>query len=449
MKRSILYFIIILNSIAACQSYESLDVRSKEFLDTLQHRTFLYFINEINPENGLVRDRSAEWSPASIASTGFGVACWVIGAENKWISRDSAAHLVNTLVKFLLNSDQRGDTNSTGFNGFYYHFLKMQEGTREWNSELSSIDTGLLLAGLRVAYNYFCYDNKVESEIRDGIDALSNRIKWDWMVIREYNDKRYLNALSMGWDPLSGYHTHGWVGYNEGLIMYIVAAGSGFEGAKTAYRVWLDDYDWFESYPGLGHAAYPPLFVHQYPQMFIDFRNIYDNFNRTSGIDYFENSRRATLSQRLYAIDNPLGYKGYDSLTWGWTACDGPGSQYSTPQREVWGYAGRGISGPKLIFFDDGTIAPTASASSIAFAPEVVIPTLLNLYNKYGEKGLWGKYGFLDSFNPTFNWFNKDYIGIDQGPIVIMIQNYKNGFIWDLMKKDQIVKKGLEILDFK
>ncbi|HZW39401.1 MAG TPA: glucoamylase family protein [Ignavibacteriaceae bacterium] len=442
MKKLIIIFLSLV-TFSCSPQVETYKLSSEEeqFLDTLQYYTFKYFINEINPENGLVKDRSASYSPASIAATGFGVAAWIIGAEHNWITREEAKKYTLALVKFLNNSDQRGDTNSTGFKGLYYHFLRMDNGKREWKSELSTIDTGLLLAGLRAAYQYFNSNDADEKEIRRLVDIISNRIDWDWLTVKEQDakEKKFVGSLSMGWLPDNKeFHDMGWIGYNEAMIMYVMAAGTGYKSAASAYQVWLDDYQWMEPYQGLAHIVFPPLFGHQYTQMFLDLRNYYDAYTRKRNIDYFENSRRATLTQRMYAIENPHKHKGYDSLTWGITACDGPN-----------GYAGRGTSGPQFNYFDDGTIAPTAAGGSIPFAPEICIPTLMNIYNKYGKQGLWSKYGLTDAFNPSANWIDKDYIGIDQGPIVVMIENYRTGLIWKYMMKDPVVQKGLEILNFR
>jgi hypothetical protein len=179
--------------------------------------------------------------------------------------------------------------------------------------------------------------------------------------------------------------------------------------------------------------------------MFIDFRQLPDDYMKRKRIDYFENSRRAVYVQRHYAIENPGGWKGYDSLTWGLTACDGPGEKYNSNGKKFLSYAGRGTSGPEMVFFDDGTIAPTAAIGSIVFAPEIVIPTIINFKN---VKNLWGPYGFYDSFNPTLNWVNSDYIGIDQGPIVIMIENFRTGLVWNYFMKDPVIQKGLNTLGF-
>lgn len=253
---------------------------------------------------------------------------------------------------------------------------------------------------------------------------------------------------NLAWRPEKGLLDYGWFGYNEGLILQIIAAGSGYSNYKESYNKWLETYKWHEPYTGLAHVIFPPLFGHQYSHMFVDFRGIYDKYMKKKGIDYFENSRRATLTQRLYAIQDPNGWKGYDSLTWGLTACDGPGSSYDRDGKQFHEYSARGTSGPDIVRDDDGTIAPTAAAGSIVLAPKVVIPTLEAMKERYGNKDLWNKYGFVDAFNPTVNWYDSDYLGIDEGPIVIMIENFRNDFVWKYMMKDPVIKTGLKKLGF-
>ncbi len=424
----------------------------EQFLDTLQYYSFLFFTNEINESTGIVKDRTPDWSACSIAATGFGVASWIVGVERGWITREQGIKYVKTLVKFLEESDQRGDTNSTGYKGFYYHFLDMQTGRRTWQCELSSIDTGLLIAGLITAREYFDGDTPDESYIRNTIDFLIRRIEWDWMIVDKKDAKspEHIGAISMGWHPVKkSFHDMGWTGYNEALVLYVMAAGGNFNNAESAYDKWHKTYEWKEPYPGLYHAIFPPLFGHQYSHMFIDTRGLYDTQMSQKKIDYFENSRRAVLTQQKYAIENPSRWTGYDSLTWGFTASDGPGDDYDGNGLDFLGYAGRGSSGKGDVFFDDGTIAPTAAGGSIPFAPEVCIPTLYNIYQKYGPDGLWGKYGLKDAFNPTVKWFGPDYLGIDQGPIVIMIENYRSGLIWKYFMKNKSVQAGLKRLGFR
>lgn len=417
------------------------------FIDTLQYRSFLYFIHEINPEKGLVRDRSRTGSPATIVGSGFAIPVWAIGAEKGWISREQAVTYTLNTLRFFRQAEQGTAPDATGYKGMYYHFLTMDSGTRTWESELSTVDTGLLLAGVRFARNYYSRDIPAEQEIRALADTLTYRVDWDWATL--HSGDRYDQTLSLGWRPESGFHPVGWVGYNEALIMYIIAAGSGYNGAEKAYERWLSFYDWRMAYPDIRLVSFPPMFGHQYSHIFVDFRNRPDRYMKAKGLDYFENSRRAVQVQRRYAMDNPRRFNGYDSLTWGLSACDGPGPDYNTARHKFDYYTARGTSGPTLIQNDDGTIAPTAAAASIVFEPDLVRPALFAMYKRYGEKGLWGKYGFKDAFNPTAGWIADEYLAIDQAPIVLMIENWRNEFIWKNMMNDPVVQKGLKILGFE
>ncbi len=417
------------------------------FLDSLQRCSFGFFINEINPANGLVKDRTASWSASSIAAIGFAIPTYAVGAERGWITRAEAAHLVSTILNFFLNSNQDGDTSSTGYKGFYYHFLKMKTGARDYHSELSTIDTGFLISGIIFARQYFNADDPVENVIRQTADKIVERL--DWNFFRMKTNNKYNNSICMGWDSeTKKFHDMGWTGYNEAIILYILAAGGNLENPNESYAAWLKSYTWNEPYPGFAHAIFPPMFGHQYSHMFIDFRGLADDYMKEAGIDYFENSRNAVYTQRKYAIENPNCWIGYDSLTWGITACDGPGENYNFDGKKFYTYAGRGTSGPDLVYFDDGTIAPTAAGGSIVFAPEICLPALMNMNKLYSNKGLWSTYGMLDSFNPTLNWFNKEYIGIDEGPIVLMIENLRSGLVWNYFMKDSLIQKGLKVLGF-
>lgn len=427
-------------------SYKSTEEEEK-FLDSLQYYSFLYFVNEINPENGLVKDRSTETSPSSIAAVGWAYPVWAIGAEHGWITREYAAGLTLNSFRFFINSDQSGDTLSTGYKGFYYHFLDMETGKRWRKCELSTIDTEWLIAGVRFARQYYDRDNPVEQEIRELADSMTFRIDWDWATLPDDAGENH-GSISMGWRPEKGFSKAGWIGYNEALLLYITAAGSGYKQYESAYNRWLSRYLWIEPYPGLAHVEFPPLFGHQYSEMFVDFRGLYDSYMKEKGIDYFENSRRAALVQRQYAIDNPNGWEGYDSLTWGLTACDGPQHDMELDPDKYWGYSARGTNGTEAGTRDDGTIAPTALGGAIVFAPGVIIPSLKAMYDKYGDKGLWGKYGMVDAFNLTVDWYDKDYLGLDQGPIVIMIENLRTGLVWEYSMKDSVNIKGLQKLGF-
>lgn len=418
----------------------------EKMLDSIQQKTFLYFMNEHHPDWGIVKDRTTKWAPASIAATGFGIPCYAIGAERNWITREEAAEITLKILRFFKNSVQSADTNVTGYKGWYYHFLRMNSGTREWKCELSSIDTGILMMGVIFARNYYNGENATEKEIRSLANQLLERIDWDFMAMPDSG--KFASTISMGWTPEKGLHDYGWEGYNEGLFLYILAAGSGMKDIETKYNAWLKTYKWYTPYEGLSHVAFPPLFGHQFSQSFIDFRGIYDDYMRKKGIDYFENSRRATLVQQKYAEENPKGWKGYDSLCWGITASDGPTDRYNKGKMKFHGYAGRGTSGPDFNYFDDGTLAPYGPLSSLPFAPATVLSTIRNINEKYGDK-LWGKYGYYDSFNPTLNWYNDDFLGIDEGPLLMMTENFRTGMVWNYMMKDEVIQTGLKKLGFR
>jgi hypothetical protein len=450
--------VIVLLSTSACletkqtsyKSYEKVNYAATSddlaMLDSIQFNTFQYFLEEHHPEWGIVKDRAASWAPASIASTGFGIPCFAIGAERQWITREKAAEITLKNLSFFTHSVQSTDTNATGYKGFYYHFLRMNSGTREWKCELSTIDTGILMMGFIFARNYYNQDNEVEYQIRLLSTALLQQMEWDFFLMAD--SSVHPGTISMAWSPEKGLLNFGWSGYNEGLFLYILAAGTGMTEAEKSYEAWLSGYKWETPYEGLSHVAFPPLFGHQFSQAFIDFRGLTDSYMKEKGLDYFENSRRATYVQREYAIENPKGWVGYDSLCWGITASDGPGSSYNFGNKKFEGYAGRGTSGSKHTIAEDGTIAPYGALSSLPFAPEIVLPTIKSMNANYGAE-IWGKYGYLDSFNPTLNWVNNDYIGIDQGPMLIMIENFRTGLVWNYVMKDSIIQQGLSRLGFE
>lgn len=417
-----------------------------QLLDSIQYRSLLFFLNETNPENGLVKDKSWDDAPSSIASVGFGLPVYAVGVERNWITREKAAQLTLNTLKFFYNSSQSKDIDATGYKGFYYHFLKMDNGKREWNCELSTIDTGILLMGIIFSRNYFDQNNKIENEIRDLAQKILGRLDWDFF--RMPNSGDYANQISMGWLPEKGLHDMGWSGYNEALFLYVLAAGTGMKDVNVAYNSWLSSYEWRTPYQGLSHVAFPPMFGHQFAHTFIDFRGLVDTYMKEKSIDYFENSRRAALVQRNYAIDNPYNWVGYDSLCWGISASDGPGDKYNFDDKKFYTYAGRGTSGPDYNYFDDGTIAPYASLASIPFEPELVFKTIKSMNKKYGNK-LWGKYGIVDSFNPTANWFCDTYYGIVEGPKLLMIENFRSGLVWNYVMKDSIIQSGLNKLGFE
>lgn len=428
--------------------------------DDIERRTFQFFWDTTNEQNGLTPDRYPSRPFASIASVGFALTAYPIGIENGWVSRTQAVDRTLTTLKFfrdLPTGPQR--TGKAGYKGFYYHFLDMQQGRRydSW-VELSSVDTSLLMMGVLFAQSYYDGSDPREKEIRRIADTLYRRVDWRWL-------QRNKPLVSMGWFPESGFIQHDWMGYNEAMMLYVLALGSPTHAVEPdAWTVWTRTYDndW-GVYQGQEYLAFGPLFGHQYSHVWIDFRDLQDAYMRERGIDYFLNSRRATLAQREYAIANPMQWKDYGQNVWGLTAGDGPQNttqEYKGEQRQFRHYSARGAGLREN--FDDGTIVPSAAISSLPFAPEVVIPATQEMHKRYGDY-LYSSYGFLDSFNPSFTydiplktgrqipdrgWVASDYIAIDQGPILAGIANYRDEFVWNVMKKNPYIRKGLERAGF-
>ena len=396
-------------------------------LDTLQHTAFNFFWNEANPANGLIKDRSAPGAPCSIASVGFGLSAICIGVDHGWVTRSAARDRVMTTLNTLWRAPQGYGNGYAGRWGLFYHFLDMNTATRTWDSELSSIDTGLLLAGIVDARQYFDGTDPAETALRTVADSIYYRMNWDLM-------RNFEPGIFMAWMPGPGFLNYGPMkGYYEASIVYILAMGSPTFGVDASgWQYWTSGYRWGTQY-GYSYVIFPPLFGHQYSHCWVDFRNIADDYMRAAGITYFENSRRATLAQRAYSIANPGGFPGYSDSLWGITASDSPD-----------GYSARGAPPAQ---HDDGTIAPTAPIGSIAFAPEVVLPVIRNMWNNYRSQ-LWTPYGFRDAFNLKANWWDTDIIGIDQGPIIIMIENYRNQAVWNRFMKNADVRRGLQQAGF-
>ena len=434
------------------------DFRGDPFLDTVETRTFQWFWDNTNPANGLVPDRWPTKSFSSVAAIGFGLTAYIVGVERGYVSRSDAAARVLTTLNFLYHAPQGPDpTGVTGYKGFFYHFLDMNTGLRFQQVELSTIDTSLLLAGVLTCREYFTGADPNESAIRAVADSIYTRVDWQWASPNA-------PLVSMGWHPESNFINADWRGYDEGMILYVLALGSPTHPiSPTAWSAWTSTYQWQTFYSQV-HVNFPPLFGHQYSHIWIDFRGIQDPYMRGRGIDYFENSRRATLAQRSYAIDNPAKFRDYGSNIWGLTASDGPMDTTFTidgVQRAFHTYSARGAAAEGVQ--DDGTLAPTAAGGSVAFAPEIAVPALKAMREKYGDP-LFGQYGFVDAFNPTYHlaaarvtqgrvvdgigWFDTDYLGIDQGPIIAMIENYRTGLIWKLMRQSPYIKAGLQRAGF-
>ncbi|MFT3896326.1 MAG: glucoamylase family protein [Thermomonas sp.] len=445
---------------ADAKAAKPVDREVPELVADLERRTFDWFWELGNPDNGLVPDRWPTPSPSSIAAVGFGLTAYGVGVERGWISRDQAVDRTLATLRFFARAPQGTNASgASGYRGFFYHFLEMDNGLRSGNNEVSTVDTTLLLGGVLFAQTYYDHDDRKEAEIRRLAEKIYSRVDWTWAQERK-------PLISMGWKPEEGMLKYDWQGYNEALLVYVLALASPTHPVgKDAYDAWTATYDrTWGKFHEQEHLSFPPMFGHQYSQVWLDLRGVRDEYMRRRGIDYFENSRRAVLSQRAYAIDNPSGWNGYGKDVWGLTACDGPidaSFEFDGTTRLFRTYAARG-AGIEYVL-DDGTIAPTAAAGSIAFAPEIAIPAIAAMHQRYGQD-IYGEYGFFDSFNPSFTfadaplhhgrvsehsgWVDGDYLGIDQGPIVLMIENYRSDFVWSVMRRNPHIRLGLKRAGF-
>ncbi len=416
-------------------------------LEALQRDSFRYFLHGTNPRTGLVLDKTEPNWPSSIAATGLGLAAYPAAVERGFVTREAAVATVLTTLRFFRNSPQGPEPDATGYHGFYYHFLDMETGQRAWQCELSTVDSTILFAGMLTAAAYFNADSEVELEIRRLADELYRRADWPWA-------QNGGATVTHGWKPESGFLPWRWEGFDEALVLYILGLGSPTHPLPVeSYAAWASTYEWKSSF-GCDYLYAGPLFTHQISHVWIDFRGIQDAYMRDKGIDYFENARRATHVQQRYAIANPLKFEGYGEDCWGITASDGPGPRtlkVAGIERQFFGYLARGVPyGP-----DDGTVAPWAVVASLPFAPAIVLPTIDHLLHGLNLK-TGNPYGFKATFNPTYpeksghphGWVSPWHYGINQGPIVPMIENYRTGLVWRLMRGCPYIVTGLRRAGF-
>ena len=422
------------------------DELSDADLEKLQLDSFQYFLDSTNPRNGLVADSTREGSPSSIAAVGLGLTAYPVAVERGFLSRRDAVERVGSTLRFFWEAGQSESRDATGNRGFFYHFLDMTSGKRVWDCEISTIDSAYLFAGALTAAEYFQGADEGERRIRELARAIHARADWDWA--RNGGD-----AVSLGWTPESGFLAGRWTGYSEALVLYVLGLGSpGKALPAESYRAWTATYEW-RTVHGIPFLFAGPLFIHQLSHVWIDFRGIRDEFMRERGIDYFENSRRATLAQQRYAVENPNRYAGYGEFCWGITASEGPGPaelEIDGVRRRFFGYLARGIpDGP-----DDGTIAPWAAVASLPFCPEAVLPTIRH----FGEIGVGTKsrYAVESTFNPTFpdsghrsGWLSPVNLGLNDGPILLMIENHRSGLLWNLTRRCDVFRKGLTAAGFR
>ncbi len=430
------------------KSYSNFLETDMKMLETLQSRTFAYFLKYWNPKNGLIADKSDPDSHSSIAVVGLGISCYVAGLERNFLSREEVINKILTVLNFFHDGHQGPEEDAMGYKGFYYHFLYMETGKRAWESELSTIDTAIFIAGVLTAANYFREENKEEKEIRKLAESLYMRIDWQWA----------LNGGTMichGWKPESGFLSYYWdQGYSEAIILYILALGSPtFPIDPIGYRNWTSTFKW-DNIEGVEYIYAGPLFIHQMSHLWLDFKGIQDDLNRKYKIDYFENSCRATYVQQQYAIKNPMNFEHYSENNWGFTASDGPGPaiiKSEGVEKIFYDYIARGVPfGP-----DDGTISPWAVVASLPFAPDIALNTIRHAIKKLEEKNS-ANDGFDASFNPVYRiagfeangWVSPWKFGLNEGPMVIMIENFRTQLIWNIIKRCEYITNGFRRAGF-
>ena len=416
-----------------------------ELLDHLQRGAFGYFADEANPANGLVADTSRKDSPASIAVVGLALSVYPVAVERGWLTREDAAARTLVTLRFFETSAQGSGADATGYNGFYYHFLDRESGKRVWRCEVSPIDTALLFAGILTAGAYFTDATSTEAEIRALARELYGRIDWNWAR----NGKA---AVAHGWKPENGFLHYAWEGYNEATLLYVLGLASPTHPLPAAsYAAWTATYQWERIY-GCDLLYAGPLFIHQFSHAWIDFRKIRDPFMREKGSDYFENSCRAVDVQREYARRDPNEYGTYGPDSWGFSAGDGPGlrtMRVHGRERRFFEYTARGVPyGP-----DDGTIAPVAALASLPFAPALALSAVRHFLELYPE---WTDTWRLPSgFNrnapgaDSRGWISEGSYGLDQGIAILMIENYRSGLIWKLMRNSPPIRTGLKRAGFE
>jgi hypothetical protein len=420
--------------------YNELSPMQRELLDDLQKRSFNYFIDQTNPQNGLVADSLWENSPSSIAATGFSLPVFAVGVEHGWMGRDEAVERTLAVLRFFSKHANHANGNQVSYQGFYYHFLDMKTGERVGQCELSTIDTTILISGMLAAQAYYQQEDAGEVEIRRLADRLYRQVNWQWALNGG-------STVTHGWKPEAGFLPYRWQGYDEAMLLYVLGLGSPTHPLPaSSYKVWTSTFRW-ETLYNIPFLFAGPLFIHHFSHIWIDFRGIRDRYMSEHHSDYFENSRKAAYINRQYAIHNPHGFNGYGQDIWGITASEGPirgPGPVEIGGNRFYGYLARGVPEP-----DDGTLSPWTVITSLPFAPEIALPGIINYIKQYPR--LHGKYGMMCSLNPTYpiqtdgleGWYSENYYGLNEGPVVLMIENFRNGLLWELMKRLPSIITGL------
>lgn len=386
----------------------TLSEEDRHFLEKVERDSLGYFLTHSHPETGLTRDSSRPGSPASIAATGFALASFAVAESRGWISHEEARSRIQLTLKTLLHQAEHK-------NGFFYHFLDWKTGRRAWGSEASSIDTALLVAGALVAAQHF-----KGTEIEKMAQALYERVDWKWMMNGS-------TLVCHGWKPESGFLPYYWDSYNELIILQALAIGSPTKPIPPeAWDAWdrLED-----EYNGtrIVYSHSGSLFTYQYAQAFIDFRDLEDR-----EVNYFENSKRAARANWEYSLSFREKYSSYSETSWGLSASLGPGGY-----RAYGGKPGMGLQ--------DGTIAPYASIAALVFTPEHSLPTVKALYQQHRDS-LYGPMGFKGAFNLDKKWWSKEYLGIDQGISVLMLENFlSDGWVWKRFMELPAIQKWIAL----
>ncbi len=385
------------------------------FLNDLEHACFQFFWEQANPQTGLTRDRCNATTNdnsivASIASTGFGLSAICIGEQRGFVSSVDARRRVLQCLSFLWHK-------LPTHRGFFFHFANINTGERVYDSEVSSVDTALLLCGVLTCRQHFRHD----TAIYELAHAIFDRVDWTWVA-------EDTALLSHGWTPELGFIPSRWDYYSELMMMYLLGMGSQSHplssGAWLAWKRTIFEYD------GLRYiGSFAPLFVHQYSQAWFDFRNKRDHF-----ADYFQNSVIATDAHRLFCLSLNEMFPDYSNALWGITASD---SQH--------GYVAWG--GPPATGPIDGTVVPCAAGGSVPFMPAETMRVLHTIHDHYPKA--WSRYGFVDAFNPLTNWYDEDVIGIDVGITMLMAENARTGFVWETFMKNPEAQKGMQLAGFQ
>jgi hypothetical protein len=392
----------------------TLSVGDVQFLEELEHAIFLFFWEQGNPQTGLIKDRcnvrvKDTSIVASVASTGFGLTAICIGEKRGYVSRAEARQRVIQALLFLWHK-------LPTHRGFFYHFANIDTGERIWDSEVSSVDTAMLLCGILTCCQHF-----EDKGITDLAHAIFDRVDWTWL-------SEDTTLLPMGWTPEFGFLPYKWDLYSELMMIYLLGMGSTSHPLHSeAWFAWKRTV--FE-YDGLRYiGSYAPLFVNQYSQAWFDFRGKKDRYT-----DYFENSIIATDVHRRFCIELNPQFPDYSNALWGITSSD------SDKGYVVWG-------GPPAMGPIDGTVVPAASGGSLPFLPDATMRVLKTIHDRYPKA--WCRYGFVDAFNPLTDWYDTDVIGIDSGITMLMAENARTGFVWDTFMKSPEAQRGMKIAGFK